>query len=315
MILPHLGRAVCHDLQMRLLLDTASLYYRSYYAMPESMTAPNGTPNNMLRGFVATIDKLLTRLSPQEVFFCWDVDWRPQWRVDLLDSYKTHRVAHDQDAADIELVPDSLSPQISALAAILDAAGLARVGAQHFEADDVIATLASATTDPVLVVTGDRDLVQLVSNHVTVMLTVNGGMDKWPMLDPAQVVERFGVPSSLYVDLAALRGDASDGIPGVPGIGPKTAALLIAAYGDLEQILQAAEAPTLAKPMTPRLSSLLTQHADQARLAKSVSLARTDVPLTWKAPSTIGQASPDLTELLEAWGIEPQFTAMMQSLT
>ena len=189
------------------------------------------------------------------------------------------------------------------------------MGAQHFEADDVIATLASATTDPVLVVTGDRDLVQLVSNHVTVMLTVNGGMDKWPMLDPAQVVERFGVPSSLYVDLAALRGDASDGIPGVPGIGPKTAALLIAAYGDLEQILQAAEAPTLAKPMTPRLSSLLTQHADQARLAKSVSLARTDVPLTWKAPSTIGQASPDLTELLEAWGIEPQFTAMMQSLT
>lgn len=297
---------------MLVLLDTASLYYRSYYALPESMTAPDGFPNNMLRGFLSTLARIADRLCPDELVACWDDDWRPQWRVDELPSYKTHRVLEDGD----EETPDTLSAQITALRHILDAAGIPRLGARGYEADDVIATLAAASPLPSVVVTGDRDMVQLINDRTSVLLTVNGGMEKWPLLDPAQAQERFDVPPSLYVDFAAMRGDASDGIPGVPGIGPKTASALINAFGDLEAVLSAAHADSPAKPLTPRIAGLLRDHADQARAARRVSVAAVDAPVL-EASRTIPAAPANpaaLAGLLAEWGLERQFTDAAKSL-
>ena len=292
---------------MLVLLDAASLYYRSYYALPESLTAPDGHPNNMLRGFLSTITKLSRQFEPKALAACWDDDWRPQWRVDALPSYKTHRLADESSGA--EEVPDTLSPQIDALAGILDAAGIARPGAIGYEADDVIATLAAAHDGAVIVVTGDRDMVQLVSNRVRVLLAVNGGMEKWPLLTPERVLERFGVAASAYVDFAAMRGDASDGIPGIHGIGPKTASTLINHFGTLEGVLEAASQTPVTKPFTPRLAGLLTDHAVQARKARLVSTAATDAPVLEYNLSlpTAAHDARELRALLAEWGVERQF--------
>ncbi len=300
---------------MLVLLDTASLYYRAYYAMPESLTAPDGHPNNMLRGFLSSLTKMCRQLVPTGLAACWDDDWRPQWRVDALPSYKTHRVADESEGA--EEVPDTLSPQIDALARILDAAGIARPGAVGYEADDIIATLAAAHKGPVTVVTGDRDMVQLVSDRVGVLLTVNGGMEKWPLLTPELALERFGVHPSAYVDFAALRGDASDGIPGIPGIGPKTASALIAQFGTLDAVLEAANSGTHVKPLTPRIAGLLVEHADQARMARLVSTAALDAPV--QSSSTSLPAAPknrhELDAVLADWGVERQFADLAKQLS
>jgi 5'-3' exonuclease len=296
------------------LLDTASLYYRSYYALPESLTAPDGHPNNMLRGMLATMTKLAKQLEPTSLAACWDDDWRPQWRVDALPSYKTHRLA-DADG-EAEEVPDTLSPQISALAEILDFSGIARPGAIGYEADDVIATLATVGTEAVTVVSGDRDMVQLVSDRVRVLLAVNGGIEKWPLLTTEAAMERFDVHPNVYVDFAALRGDASDGIPGIHGIGPKTAAALINHFGSLEGTLTAAVRGPIAKPLTPRLAGLLAEHADQARMARMVSTAATDAPVL--DVSTRIPSSPRdprrLASILEEWGVQRQFAELARQL-
>lgn len=129
-----------------LLLDSASLYYRSFHALPSSMTAPDGRPHGAIRGFLSTIGALAERTGAGAIACCWDADWRPQWRVDLLPSYKTHRLAEDDDGTDgpaAEAEPDELGPQVDAIAAILDAAGIARIGATGHEADDVVASLAA----------------------------------------------------------------------------------------------------------------------------------------------------------------------------
>lgn len=304
-----------------LALDTASLYYRSYYALPESMTAPDGHPNNAVRGLLETVTRLVQAHSPALVAACWDVDWRPQWRVERLPSYKTHRLAEpiDRDrAADAvdEEVPDTLGPQIAGIAQLLDALGLPRSGAPGFEADDVIATLAhrggAAGMPHVIVVTGDRDLVQVVRSGVTLLLTVNGGMDRWPLLDTAAVVERFGVGPDRYVDLAILRGDPSDGIPGVPGFGAKTAASVIGAYGSLDAALDAARGGTPQRPLTPRLSGLLVEHQDLIADMRFVATARTDVPVDTPRRAPVDEAA--LAAVAAEWGVGRQVEALRAAL-
>lgn len=293
-----------------LLLDSASLYYRSYFALPSSMTAPDGRPHQAVRGFLSTIDALVKRTGATGLVACWDDDWRPQWRVDLLPSYKTHRLAAAADGGSAaaspgaEAEPDDLGPQVDAMAAILDAAGIARVGARDHEADDVIASLAAALPEPTLVVTGDRDLMQVVSGSTQVLLTVNGGMEKWPLLDAAGVRERYGVEPSQYVDMAVLRGDPSDGIPGVPGIGAKTAPALIAHFGSLDVLLDAARAAVPARPLTPRIAAALLQHEEAVRAARTVATAVTGLDLIVKPglPAT-AMDSAALDSLVDAWGV------------
>ena len=290
-----------------LLLDSAMLYYRAYYSLPDTMTAPNGSPHNAIRGFFSTVNRLVEKYEPSGLAACWDVSWRPQWRVDLLPSYKTHRLAVDEvgQTSGAAEIPDTLTPQITAIAELLDALGVARPGAKDHEADDVIASLATSAAAPVIVVSGDRDLVQLVDEKVRLLMTVNGGMELWPLLTPTAVEERFGVHPTQYVDFATLRGDPSDGLPGVPGIGAKTAAALIQKYGSIDELLLAVDRDEIIKPLTPRFAGLIRDNLEQIHATRKVATVVRDLQLEGdlKIPSTPKNESA-LKELANTWGVE-----------
>ncbi|WP_411721876.1 5'-3' exonuclease H3TH domain-containing protein [Mycetocola sp.] len=225
-----------------MLLDTASLYFRAFHGLPDTLRSPDGTPVNAVRGLLDFIAKLVTDYQPAELVACWDDDWRPQWRVDLIPSYKEHRVATPRSGEpDVEQVPDLLVAQIPLIRQALDVFGIAIVGAPHHEADDVIGSLVARATGPVDVVTGDRDLFQLVDDarDVRVIYTARG-MSKLEVLTEDVIRLKYGVSASQYADFAALRGDTSDGLPGVAGVGEKTAAGLLDTFGDLDAIVAAA---------------------------------------------------------------------------
>jgi 5'-3' exonuclease len=227
-----------------MLLDTASLYFRAFYGVPDTVKAPGGTPVNAVRGLLDMIGKLVTTYRPTHLIACWDDDWRPQWRVDLIPSYKAHRVVEIvPGGADVEEVPDPLEAQIPLIRRALGVLGIPIVGRADHEADDIIGSLATQASLPVDIVTGDRDLFQLVddASDVRVIYTARG-MSNLEVVTDAVVVQKYGVLPEQYADFAVLKGDASDGLPGVPGVGEKTAATLIAAHGDLAGILAAAEA-------------------------------------------------------------------------
>jgi len=227
-----------------LLLDTASLYFRAFYGVPDKVTAPDGSPINAARGLLDIIAKLVTLYEPTHVVACWDDDWRPQWRVDLIPSYKAHRVVEVVPAGpDVEEVPDPLEAQIPLIRETLAALRVPIIGVAEHEADDVIGTLATHATMPVDIVTGDRDLFQLVDDErdVRVVYTARG-MSNLEIVTDAVVVAKYGVLPTQYADFATMRGDASDGLPGVAGVGEKTAATLLKEHGDLAGIRAAAEA-------------------------------------------------------------------------
>lgn len=297
-----------------LLVDSASLYFRAYYALPESMTAPTGHPNNAIRGFLQTVTRLVDAHHPTAIGCCWDADWRPQWRVDLLASYKTHRVVDGTN--DVEEIPDTLEPQAMAIAEILDALGVSRPYAEGFEADDCIGTLCQTPADRVVVASGDRDMVQLVDDRVRLHLAVNGGMERWPLLDPELVLARYGVRPSQYVDLAILRGDPSDGIPGVPGIGEKTAARLLAGAGSVDDLLRMIDAGEAVPGLTPRLAALLVAHREELTAMHQVASVRRDVPWTGslELPPTPGDAER-LAELAGSWGVRRFVDDLRQRLS
>lgn len=279
-----------------LLLDSASLYWRAFHALPDSIVDGTGRPMNAVRGFLDTVARLVEDRHPDRVIACWDVDWRPQWRVDLLPTYKTHRVeTEDQDSRDTEgeeMVPDTLGPQIPVILDLLEALGIEVLGAPDCEADDVIATVAlrhGALGDRIDIASGDRDLVQLVSDAVSLLYTggtsASRGGAPWVVYDPRAVVDTFGVAPDQYPLMASLRGDPSDGIPGLAGIGAKTAVALVTAYGDLPGLLSAAEADPV-RPMTARLSTTILEGADTLAACLAVTLLeqRSQVPLVDSPP-------------------------------
>ncbi|MDT5224953.1 MAG: hypothetical protein QOG19_2360, partial [Mycobacterium sp.] len=232
------------------LLDGASMWFRSFFGVPSSIKAPDGRPVNAVRGFIDSMAVVITQQKPGRLAVCLDLDWRPQFRVDLIPSYKAHRVAEPEPKGqpDIEEVPDELTPQVDMIMQLLDAFGIATAGAPGFEADDVLGTLAAQERkDPVVVVSGDRDLLQVVADDpVSVrVLYLGRGLSKATLFGPAEVAEQYGVPPDragpAYSELALLRGDPSDGLPGVPGVGEKTAATLLAEHGSLDQIVAAAD--------------------------------------------------------------------------
>ena len=216
-----------------LLLDGASLWFRAYYALPDSITSPDGRSVNAVRGFTDMVAALITKHQPSRLAVCLDLDWRPAFRVEAVPTYKAHRVAEDTGGAEEE-VPDTLSPQVPMILDVLAATGIATAGAEGLEADDVLGTLAAIETrDTTIVVTGDRDLLQVVTDApvpVRVLYVVRG-LAKAELLGPEEVAAKYGVPADrageAYAELALLRGDSSDGLPGVKGIGEKTASSLI----------------------------------------------------------------------------------------
>ncbi|MCF6523202.1 5'-3' exonuclease [Streptomyces sp. JJ36] len=262
-----------------MLLDTASLYFRAYFGVPESVRAPDGTPVNAVRGLLDFIARLVQDHRPDALVACMDFDWRPQWRVELIPSYKAHRVAEEAaEGPDTEEVPDTLSPQVPVIDEVLDALGIARVGAEGYEADDVIGTLTRRADGPVDIVTGDRDLFQLVDDAraVRVLYPVKG-MGNLTVMDEAALHEKYGVDGPRYAELALLRGDPSDGLPGVPGIGEKTAAKLLTAHGDLAGVLAAAADP--GSKLTPAQRRRLEEARPYLAVAPRVVRVADDVPL------------------------------------
>lgn len=220
-----------------MLLDTPSLYFRAYYGVPDSITAPDGTPVNAIRGLLDFIARLVRDHRPTRLVAAMDADWRPQWRVDALPSYKAHRVAADGG----DQTPDALALQVPVIEEVLDAMGIARVGVAGYEADDVIGTLAGTAGCAVDIVTGDRDLFQLVRDDqpVRIIYTARGVGSATPW-DEAAVTAKYGIPGRRYAEFATLRGDPSDGLPGVPGIGEKTAAALVSKFASVEELVAAA---------------------------------------------------------------------------
>lgn len=308
-----------------LLLDTASLYFRAYFGVPDSVKAPDGTPVNAVRGLLDMVARLVTDRRPTRLVACWDDDWRPAFRVDAIPSYKAHRVAQEvPGTTGVEEVPDTLAPQVPLIVEALAALGIARVGAPGFEADDVIGTLvARETARPaaeraaVDVVTGDRDLFQLVDDAVPVrvLYTVKGIKDLL-VVDQALLAERYAVPTGpAYADMATMRGDASDGLPGVAGIGEKTAAALIHRYGSLEGVLAARDAGDPGLTATQRRR--LTEAADYLAVAPTVVRVAADAPVADvddRLPAT--PADPDaLVALAERWGLASSVQRVVEALS
>jgi 5'-3' exonuclease len=287
---------------MLMLLDSAGLYFRAFHGSPESITAPDGTPVNAARGFLDMTAALVAARSPDGLVACWDDDWRPQWRVELLPSYKAHRVAPDGGQDE----PASLGAQVEILVEVLAALGIPRVGAAGFEADDVMATLArrhAARGEAVEVVTGDRDMLQLVDDAQGIrVLYVGRGIRRMEVLDEAAVQAQYEVSPQQYADLALLRGDPSDGLPGIPGVGARTAADLLVRFGDLEGILAAAADP--GSGIRPGVAAALREGAEYLRRAERVVRAA-EVPLPEvdvRLPRT--PADPDALALLaQRWGL------------
>ncbi|MGA5502434.1 5'-3' exonuclease [Streptomyces umbrinus] len=299
-----------------MLLDTASLYFRAYFGVPDSVRAPDGTPVNAVRGLLEFIDRLVKDHHPDDLVACMDADWRPQWRVDLIPSYKAHRVAQENETGpDEEEVPDTLSPQVPVIEAVLDALGIARVGVEGYEADDVIGTFTGRAAGPVDIVTGDRDLYQLVDDkrEVRVLYPLKG-VGMLQLTDEAWLREKYGVDGAGYATLALLRGDPSDGLPGVPGIGEKTAAKLLAEFGDLAGIMAAVDDPK-AK-LTPSQRKRLDESRPYVAVAPKVVRVAGDVPLpdvTTALPRTPRDPAA-LEELATRWGLGGSLARLLTTL-
>ena len=298
-----------------MLLDTASMYFRAYYGVPD-ITGPDGTPVNAVRGLLDFIARLVTDYRPTHLVCCWDDDWRPQWRVDLLPTYKAHRVVEEVETApDVEEVPDPLGVQVPVIREVLSAFGITVIGAPGYEADDVIGTLATDAGMPVDVVTGDRDLFQLVEDEAEVrVLYIARGVGRHERVDDAWVVERYGVHARQYADFATLRGDASDGLPGVAGVGDKTAASLLGRHGDLPGIIAAADDPGSGMAPGPRrkvkdAADYLSVAPQVVAVARHLDLDRSRLLL----PTT--PADPDLLGALsEQYGLDSPVARLTTAL-
>ncbi|CAM01575.1 5'-3' exonuclease [Saccharopolyspora erythraea NRRL 2338] len=304
-----------------MLIDSAGLWFRSYFALPDSLTAPDGTPVNSVRGFCDMLAKLVTERRPARLVACLDNDWRPQFRVDALPSYKAHRVAEEDP--DAEEVPDTLTPQIPVILELLDALGIATAEAEGFEADDVIGALAHRETqDRVEVVTGDRDLFQLVRTEPTPVrvIYVGGGLSKAQNYGPEELAERYGLSPGRagddYADMAVLRGDPSDGLPGVAGIGEKTAAKLITQFGSLDALLAAAVEGT---GVTPRVRALLADAADYLAAAPAVVRTVNTAPVVVdRVDDALPSKAVDherVVELQKRWGLGASVDRLLAAVT
>jgi 5'-3' exonuclease len=282
-----------------MLLDTASLYFRAFYGVPDTLTAPDGTPVNAVRGLLDMIARLVRARQPAELVACLDADWRPAFRVEAVASYKAHRLATDGG----EQVPPALATQVPVIEDVLAAAGIALAAAPGYEADDVIGTLTARAGGPVDIVTGDRDLFQLVDDgrQVQVIYTVRG-LIKLDVVTESVITERYHIPGRAYGDYAVLRGDPSDGLPGVPGVGEKTAAALIRAFGSVDNIVSALDQGHGGFPAGSRQKVAAAR--DYLAVAPAVVRVAPDAPVE-PVDGTLPTA-PDLgklADLEERWGL------------
>ncbi len=278
-----------------MLLDSASMYFRAFYGVPETMTAPDGTPVNAVRGFLDMIARLVRDRRPGRLVACLDESWRPAFRVAAISSYKEHRANPDGS----EQVPDALTVQIPLIMQVLAAAGVATAGAKGYEADDIIGTLAAHADQPVEVVTGDRDLFQVVDDERGVrVLYIGRGLAKLEVMDEAAVTAKYQIPGRSYAAFAALRGDPSDGLPGVSGVGEKTAAALVRSFGSVDGMLAAIDAghggwPTGSRAKLVAARPYLEACVPVVAVAQDAPLPEIDGRLPVRPPDPAALASLD----------------------
>ena len=284
--------------------DTSYLYFRAFFGVPDSFHAKDGRSVNAVRGTLDFISRLLDQYSPDAFVCAWDDDWRPQWRVDLVPSYKTHRVV-EVAGAEAELVEDALAVQVPLIRECLDALGIQIIGAAEHEADDVLASLARQHDGTSLIVTGDRDLFQLVDDDTSIVYVARG-VAKHELVTPEVLSAKYNLDPARYVDFAVLRGDPSDGLPGVKGIGEKSAASLVSTYPSLEAMVEAAV--DSGTKMSPSMRSRLLADVDYLARAREVVTAVD----TLRLPTlTRGPVREDLVaELTEELGLGGSMTRL-----
>jgi 5'-3' exonuclease len=300
-----------------MLLDSASLYFRAFYGVPDQRRSPGETPTNAVRGFLDMIATLVGTYHPTHLVACWDNDWRPAFRVNAIPTYKTHRLAEGSQVQ--EESPEDLTPQVPLIVDALQALGIARIGSDGYEADDVIGTLThrAAGRQLVDVVTGDRDLFQLVDDSagVRVLYTARGGVRDPDVVTQAYLLSKYLVATGgAYADMATLRGDTSDGLPGVAGIGEKTAATLINRYGDLAGLRRAvAEGDPQIKGAQRQRLEEASSYLDVAPTVVQVALDAPIPDFDPSLPRQVGDLSM-LSSLASGYGLTSPINRVLNAL-
>jgi 5'-3' exonuclease len=259
-----------------MLLDSGSLWYRAYYGMPDTLTADDGTPVNAIRGFLDMSARLISTYNPDRMVVCLDGDWRPSWRVELFPAYKANRL--EDEESDEEAEPDTLTPQIPILLDLLDEFGIPMVGVDDYEADDVMATYAHTHRGPTRIVTGDRDLFQLVDDKRDIKVAyLAKGISAHDLVDLNFISQKYSIPGDRYAMFATFRGDASDGLPGVKGIGEKGAALISTHFESIADAIVAAQNGD--ERLSAALARKIVAGMDYLAIAPTVVNCARDVPL------------------------------------
>jgi 5'-3' exonuclease len=257
-----------------MLLDSASLWYRAYFGMPDTLLSPSGEPVNAIRGYLDMTSKLVSQYKPKRLVACIEGDWRPSWRVELFPEYKANRL----DVEGEEEEPDTLGPQIPILLDLLEAFKIPIVGVDDYEADDVMASYTVSEPGPIKIVTGDRDLFQLVDDKRKISVVyLAKGIANHDHVDLRWISQKYDIPGERYALFAMIRGDASDGLPGIRGIGEKGAAVIAKQFSNLEEVMTAAENED--ERLTPNARKKLLESAEYARIAPKLVNCALDVPL------------------------------------
>jgi 5'-3' exonuclease len=275
-----------------MLLDSASLWYRAYYGMPDTLLSPTGMPVNAIRGYLDMTARLISMYSPNRIVACIEGDWRPSWRVDLFPAYKANRL---EDDSDVEEEPETLTPQIPVLLDLLDAFGIPMVGVDDYEADDVMATFAVREKGPIRIVTGDRDLFQLVDDKRDIKVVyLAKGISQHDLVDISWVANKYGIPGDRYALFAMFRGDPSDGLPGVRGIGEKGAALIANNFASVDEALTGAKAGH--EVLSASLAKKIIEGTEYLKIAPTLVNCARDVAIP-KMEIAMPKKPNDLSEI------------------
>ena len=295
-----------------MLLDSASLWYRAYYGMPDTLVAPDGTPVNAIRGYIDMTARLMSIYKPNRIVACLDGDWRPTWRVELFPDYKANRL---EEEGDEEEEPETLTPQIPILLDLLDLFGIPVVGVDDFEADDVMATYAEVEQGPIRIVTGDRDLFQMVDDKRDIKVVyLAKGISAHDLVDIKYVSDKYQIPGERYALFAMFRGDPSDGLPGVRGIGEKGAALIVNNFATVDEVLAGAHAGHEALPAA--LAKKIIAGTDYLKIAPTVVQVARNVALP-QVDLSMPKAPADLSEIYrfkERYGLGASVDRLISAL-
>jgi 5'-3' exonuclease len=295
-----------------MLIDSASLWYRAYYGMPDTLLSPDGVSVNAVRGYLDMTSRLIQAYKPDRLVACLDGDWRPSWRVDIFPDYKANRIEDDGES---EEEPETLTPQIPILLDLLDLFGIPVVGVDDYEADDVMATYAQFEKGPIRIVTGDRDLFQVVDDSKDVKVVyLAKGISQHDLVDVAYVAKKYSIPGDRYDLFAMFRGDPSDGLPGVKGIGEKGAAVIANSFANVDEALQGAL--NSHEALTPALAKKIIAGADYLKIAPTLVRVARDVPLP-KVDLKMPKPPSDLSliyQFKERYGLGASVDRMISAL-